>query len=116
MIDRRELHEKDEVTPESHEKFIHDLAQTRAQLNQPGNELGGPTAGTASSAAFDTGSVSSAMQSTKAPPSEGSKLAVANLRKGHSAWEKARRDWDNIYSRSTTHPNTLGYLHHLLQT
>ena len=49
-----------------------------------------------------------AVPADKVEVSEQDKVAVANIRKAHSAWDRSRRDFEALVSKSAGHANTKG--------
>eukprot|EP00959_Pyramimonas_sp_CCMP1952_P271616 5678493-Pyramimonas_sp.AAC.1 len=96
--DRSELGEAKHLDDYSHEDFVKQFAHARVQNNVPtAANLPGPAEGPAASVA----SADSGMDAK-------SKTAVANVRKGHSAVDKAKREWSATVAQSAEHPNTQG--------
>ena len=56
----------------------------------------------------DAGSCNGGGKNDKATVDPKTKAAVSNVRRAHSAWDKARRDWHSMVQQGQAHDNARG--------
>jgi hypothetical protein len=100
-VDENEMTAHEAISSDNHEAFVKEHA-TNAIQNRVGY-------GGSSSAGIPSDASSSSLAPPCATVADGKvKVAVAGIRKAHSAWDRACRDFLALVQRSADHPNTTG--------
>ena len=94
----------DESQAEFMQKFKAQRADHAHKCADSTHETSSPRGGAAASSSRGGAAASSSGSSVR----EHVKVAIASVRKAHSMWDKARREFVGLVSKSEKHPNTKG--------
>ena len=111
-IDETELNEQGEVDTNKHEEFLKDFANAKIKVkrDKPGSNIGRGKPESNIGAANVSDAASMVTSSSEKPKviDEKTKIAIKNLRKSHSSWDRSRREFESAIQQSKKNENTKG--------